>query len=112
MNTIKLFFAKIRNAWFVSRLETEIYHRIFSHLNCEGDYGYPFDSDDELRKCCQDSSIAARPFVQEIERDITRMPKAYGEPFDLLAENTVAVRSTTDISVQISKWWSRGGLNP
>jgi len=26
-------------------------------------------------------------------------------PFDSLAETTLAVRSTTDVSSQISKWW-------
>ena len=37
---------------------------------------------------------------------------AFKEPANLLAENTVAVRSTDDVSQQSSKWWRRGELNP
>ena len=62
-------------------MEREIYNRIFPHLENERDYGYPFESDEELHKLCQDHEIAAMPFVQDIERDLTRIPKAYGEAF-------------------------------
>jgi hypothetical protein len=81
MNTITSFFKYIRYYWFVNCMEREIYNRIFPHLENERDYGYPFDSDEELSKFCQDSEIVAMPFIQDIERDIVRMPMAYGEAF-------------------------------
>jgi site-specific DNA recombinase len=34
------------------------------------------------------------------------------KPAQLLAETNIAVRSTSDVSEQISKWWTRGELNP
>jgi len=81
MNTIIMFFSKIRFAWFMNRIDAEIEHRIFPHLTNEGDYGYPFDSDEELRKFCRDCQLDSLPFVQEIERSIIRMPEAYSEAF-------------------------------
>jgi hypothetical protein len=35
----------------------------------------------------------------------------FKRPFDLLAETTLAVRSTTDVSTLNSFWWSQGGSN-
>jgi hypothetical protein len=37
---------------------------------------------------------------------------SFKKPFDLLAETTTAVRSTTDVSAQCSRWWRRRELNP
>ncbi len=37
---------------------------------------------------------------------------SFKKPFDLLAETTLAVRSTTDVSAQCSRWWRRRELNP
>jgi hypothetical protein len=81
MNAIESFFKNVRYWFFFNSMEREIYNRIFPHLQNEGDYGYPFDSHDELLKFCEDSEIAAMPFVQDIERDIARMPKGYGQAF-------------------------------
>jgi hypothetical protein len=81
MKSIRLFFVNIRREFFFWRIEHEICDRIFPHLEGEWDYGYPFNSDDELQKICEDSAITSLPFVQSIERDIVRMPKAYGEAF-------------------------------
>ena len=36
---------------------------------------------------------------------------SFKKPFDSLAETTLAVRSTTDVFSQSSKWWSLGGSN-
>ena len=36
---------------------------------------------------------------------------SFKQPFDSLAETTVAVRSTSDISTHVSRWWSQGGSN-
>jgi hypothetical protein len=94
MNTLTSFFNNIRYTWFVIRTEREIYNRIFPHLEQERDYGYPFDSDEEMRKLCQDGEIAALPFVQNIERDIVRMPKAYGEAFRYILYRELKARGT------------------
>jgi len=37
---------------------------------------------------------------------------SFKKPFDSLAETTLAVRSTTDVFSQSSKWWRRRELNP
>ena len=36
---------------------------------------------------------------------------SFKKPFDLLAETTLAVRSTTAVSEQCSRWWRRRELN-
>jgi hypothetical protein len=36
---------------------------------------------------------------------------SFKNPFDLLAENTLAVLSTNDFSARCSGWWSRQGSN-
>lgn len=92
MNPIKSFFSKIRCKLFVWCLEREIFNRIFPHLEHEADYGYPFHSDEDLQKFCQDGAIAALPFVQQIECDIRRMPKAYGEAFRYILYRELKVR--------------------
>ena len=37
---------------------------------------------------------------------------SFKKPFDVLAETTVAVRNTTDVSAANSLWWSLGDSNP
>jgi len=37
---------------------------------------------------------------------------SFKKPWNYLAETTVAVRSTTDVSLQSSRWWRRWELNP
>ena len=63
-----------------------------------------------------DNWLEMKSFLQKVGSNrllrAQTLTVAFKEPFDLLAENTVAVRSTTDVSVQSSKWWSRGGSNP
>jgi hypothetical protein len=75
-------------------MEREIYNRIFPHLENEGDYGYPFNSREELRKLCHDSELESTPFVQEIETDIVRMPKAYGEAFRYILYRNLKTHGT------------------
>jgi hypothetical protein len=113
MNTITSFFAKIRNSWFVGHMEREIYNRIFPHLENERDYGYPFNSDEELHKLCQDSEIVATPFVQDIEWDIVRMPKAYGEAFRyILHREFKAGRNMSRARIKMFKMLARRRVYP
>jgi hypothetical protein len=37
---------------------------------------------------------------------------SFKKPFDSLAETTLAVRNTSDVSAQCSRWWRRRELNP
>lgn len=37
---------------------------------------------------------------------------SFKKPWNLLAETTLAVRGTNDVSEQSSRWWSRGESNP
>jgi hypothetical protein len=64
-------------------------------------------------KCCQDSAIAALPFVQEIERDITRMPKAYGEAFRfILYRELKACKEMPRDRVKMFKMLARQRVQP
>ena len=78
---IKSFFANIRRRLFERRVECEIYGAIFPHIEQERDCGYPFDSEEELLEQCCDVEITSLPFVRDIERDIKRMPRGYGQAF-------------------------------
>ena len=37
---------------------------------------------------------------------------SFKKPFDLLAETNFAIRNTSDVSEQCSRWWSLGDSNP
>jgi hypothetical protein len=37
---------------------------------------------------------------------------SFKRPFDLLAETTLAIRNTSDVSEQCSRWWSLRDSNP
>ena len=74
---------------FNACVEREIYNRIFPHLENERDYGYPFTSDAELQEYSRDGEVCKLKFVQDIERDIIRMPKAYGEAFRYILHRDV-----------------------
>jgi hypothetical protein len=91
-NRIKSFFIGLRQNLFEWRLDSEIYGRIFPHLENERDHGYPFHSDEEFQKFCEDGEVKALPFVREIERDITRMPKGYGEAFRYILYRDIKTR--------------------
>jgi hypothetical protein len=85
MNTIKSFFAKIRQKLFDWRTNREIFHRISPHLHNEADHGYSFRSKDELAEThirgCLDAGINMRL----IERTAAEMPKFYGDAFRHIA---------------------------
>ena len=93
MNPLQSFFANIRLKLFVWRIDREIYDRIFLHLEKERDCGYPFNSDEELQKLCANRKFQHLPFVRDIELDITRMPKAYGEAFRYILYRDLEGRS-------------------
>jgi len=79
------FFAKIRQKLFTARIEREIYHKIFLHLNQVADHGYPFDSKDEMVRLHIRGNLTAQRNLDIIERTAGKMPKAYGDAFRYIA---------------------------
>ena len=73
------FFTRIRQKLFDKRLNREIFHRMFPHHRGERDYGYPFDSREEMN--VQTDELGIEALLDTIEGQIRRMPKAYGESF-------------------------------
>ena len=113
MNALTSFFKNIRYTWFVIRMEREIYNRIFPHLENETGSWIPVRLDEELAKLCQDNEIAALPFVQNIERDIVQMPKAYGEAFRYILYRELKARRTMSRSrVKMFKMLARVYIHP
>jgi hypothetical protein len=78
MKPIKLFFAKIRRMFFNWRINREIFHKIAPHLRNEGDYGYPFRSEDEFMAAYIRGGLDARFKSDMIERVIRDMPEFQG----------------------------------
>lgn len=113
MNTITSFFTNIRHAVTVALIEREIYNRIAAHVNGEKNYGYPFDSLDELEAYCRDSGLEAVPFLQDIEKYIVRMPKAYGLAFRYILHRDLKTRGTMpEARIQIYKMLARRRIYP
>lgn len=92
MKPIQLFFAKIRQQFFNWRVNREIFHRMFPHLNQEPDHGYPFHSDEELEKLALYGELDAKLHLELIERLAERMPKAYGVAFRYVAYRDLSER--------------------
>ena len=80
LKTVASFLVNIRQL-FIWRIEHEIYYRIFPHLRKERDHGYPFQSDEELKKLLEREHAQASAMLEAIRRDSARMPKAYGMGF-------------------------------
>jgi len=78
-NAEKSFFKRVRQHLFRERVDREIFGRIFPHLRKEKDYGYSFRTDLEMNAETDHLDILAS--LRHIERQIGRMPKAYGASF-------------------------------
>ena len=85
MKPIKSFFAKIRQKFFNWRIDWEIYHKIFPHLNQHANHGYPFDSKDEMVRLHIRSGLDAHVKFNMIEWLAAKMPKAEGDAFRYIA---------------------------
>ena len=79
------FFASIRQKLFKQRVNREIFHKIFPHLNGQANHGYPFSSDDEMVRLHIRGGLDAQMRFDMIERTAARMPKAYGDAFRYIA---------------------------
>ena len=91
MSIIEKFLAKIRRKQFADNTEREIYHKIFSHLNGQADYGYPFSSDAQLEHKNKEDFYQLAKCLEEIYLAAGRMPKAEGEAFLHIAARNLSV---------------------
>lgn len=73
------FIKRIRQSLFRWRADREIFEKIFPHLRRAKDCGYSFLSDHEMNR--QTEEFGVQGLLDTIERQIRRMPKAYGESF-------------------------------
>jgi hypothetical protein len=78
---IKSFLTNIAQKFFDWRIECEIYDRLFPHLNNEADLGYPFHSNEALKRWCLETGIQHLPHVQKIDPHIDHMAKGYSLAF-------------------------------
>jgi hypothetical protein len=77
--TQQSFFARLRQKFFDRAINYEIFDRIFPHLEREKNWGYFFSTDEEME--AQTEELDAAALLASIERQILRMPKAYGKAF-------------------------------
>jgi hypothetical protein len=92
INTIRTFFARIRQTLFERRLEAEIYGQLFPHLERERNFCYPFDSDEGLQKQVRKEKTDAYSHLKMIDQECAAMPKAYGEAFRYIAYRDLSHR--------------------
>jgi hypothetical protein len=79
VNPSSSLFVRIRQRFFKWRLSREIFDRIFPHLEREQDHGYSFQSDQEMK--AQTAALNAEALLKSVERQIHKLPRAYGESF-------------------------------
>jgi hypothetical protein len=76
---LKAILANPRGTIFATRVEWEIFNRIFPHLQREKDHGYPFSSDTEMSVLAQFDEL--RECLDLLDAQTKAMPKAYGKAF-------------------------------
>ena len=81
MSIIGKFIANVRRKLFEWRVEGEIYHKIFPHLNGRANHGYPFDSMDEMVSQHIGGIMDANDALHAINRAAAKMPRAEGDAF-------------------------------
>jgi len=79
IQNIKLFFARLRQLLFERRLNTEIFKRIFPHINQEQGCGYAFMSKLDFQKTLLREGQRTHEALDELERTTEAMPEAYGQ---------------------------------
>jgi len=84
------FLKEIRFTLFEVRVDREINAHLFPHLQLEADHGYPFHTHEEMEALCKNPVITSLPFVQEIEKDICRMPEGYQKSFRYILHRELA----------------------
>ncbi len=92
MNTVKSVLVKISQKLSDWRVNREIFHRVFPHLNRVSNHNYPFSSDEELERLALFSELDAKLHLELIERRAEKMPKAYGDAFRYIAYRDLNAR--------------------
>jgi hypothetical protein len=75
------FVAFLRQTFFCTRLEREIYSRVAPHLNHERNCGYPFTTFEEIEAMAAQGKRELLERIEIIERQAEHMGKAYGDAF-------------------------------
>lgn len=78
-NTNSSFLSRMRRKFFNWRLNREIFHNIFPHVTRESNEGYPFVSRPEMNTHTE--ALDVQGLLDSIERQIEKLPTAYGECF-------------------------------
>ena len=85
MNTIKLFFAKIRQRFFNWRVKREMSKRISQPLRNEGSHGHPSRSEDGMARLSIRAQLHARLNLRVIARTTAKLPKNQADAFCYIA---------------------------
>ena len=78
-NTSSSFLARMRRKFFNWRLNREIFDNIFPHVTRESNEGYPFGDRPDMN--AHTEAMDVPNLLDGIERQIEKLPKAYGECF-------------------------------
>lgn len=70
------FLARIRQQLFRHRLDFEIFHRIFPHLQKEATAGYSFQTNEEITAATEEIDLHA--LIDQVERQAQSLPVGYG----------------------------------
>jgi len=89
-NTSSSFFARMGRKFFNWRLNREIFHRIFPHVQRESNEGYPFGSYAEMNQ--QSEIFDVQNILEGVERQIEQLPTAYGQCFRLVMRRDIHQR--------------------
>lgn len=89
-NYVSSFFARMARKSFGKRLNQEILDRLFPHLERESNEGYPFTSDTEMN--AQTEALDVVAMFEDVERQVEKLPTAYGECFRYLMHKDIVER--------------------
>jgi hypothetical protein len=89
-NTTGSFFARMRQRFFRWSINREIFANLFPHLEHESDEGYPFVNDVEM--VAQSEALDVQSLLEDVEKQIEKLPKAYGQCFRYLMRRDIHER--------------------
>jgi len=102
IQAIKSFLAYVRFSLFTTRIEREIYHGIFPHLEQEKDCGYPFASDKEFLRQLESGNRELEAAITALRRRTDAMPRAYGQAFRYIVCRDLNQR--LKLYAELAKW--------
>ena len=108
MNPLLSFLTNLQSKFLKWRVNREIFERVFSHLEQEKDYGYPFKTDAQLEAVTDNLNV--QELLREAEECIARMPAAYGRSFRYIMHRDLR-RQVLQYHL-LAKWEGRARINP